>query len=104
MALAKKGVSCGWMDMFGMSPDAEALSQVLAGYKKIVTVEEHGAIGGLGSIISEIMCEFQVWRQLKKIACDTKAGYWYQYGSRENIERHYGLSISNIVKLAIMTE
>ena len=99
--LESTGLSCGWMDLFGLVPDASKLANALAAYDAVITVEEHSVVGGVGSIVSEIMAEYQVWRSIEKIACDTREGYWYQYGGRETIENHYGLTVSNIVKKAI---
>lgn len=102
--LMKQGMSCGWLDMFSMTPDPTEFANTIKRFKRVVTVEEHGIIGGLGSLASEVMCEYQVWHPLKRIACDAREGYWYQYGSRENVEYHYGLSIDNIVKTALTME
>lgn len=102
--LARQGISCGWLDMFSMNPEPTEFAKAMKHFKRVVTVEEHGIIGGLGSLASEVMCEYQVWRPLKRIACDAREGYWYQYGSRENVEHHYGLSVDNIVKTALTME
>ena len=53
-ALTKSEISAGVIDMHTIKPlDTKLLDAVFANYKMIVTIEEHFAIGGLGSAVAE---------------------------------------------------
>ena len=55
-ALAEEGISLRVVNVSSMKPVGEAALVALAeGMKGIVTVEEHSLIGGLGSLIAEVM-------------------------------------------------
>ena len=55
-ALAEEGISLRVVNVSSMKPVGEAALVSLAeGMKGIVTVEEHSLIGGLGSLIAEVM-------------------------------------------------
>ena len=60
--------------------------------KRIVTVEEHQKIGGLGSAVSEFLSEnFPV--KIKMVGIDDKFG---QSGKPEELIEHYGLGVEGI--------
>lgn len=99
--LKEQGQSCGWMDLFSLTPDNSKLAETISSVDAVITVEEHGKIGGIASLVNEVMSDFQIWKPMRKIACDTSHGYVYEYGSRETIQAHYGLTVSNIVKEAL---
>lgn len=98
--LMTMGINCSWMDLYCLQPNLSEFIKVLKRIRAIVTVEEHGIFGGLGSLLSELMVENEIYYPLCKIACDTRNGYWYHYGSRQSIEKHYGLSMENIIEKA----
>ena len=55
-ALAAEEISLRIVNVSSMKPvDEAALMSLAAGMKGIVTVEEHSLIGGLGSLIAEVM-------------------------------------------------
>lgn len=54
--LKEEGIDCGIVDLFRVKPiDGSKLAVVLAGYKRIITVEEQVLSGGLGSAVLEIL-------------------------------------------------
>ncbi len=66
------------------------------GKRAIVTVEDHGVIGGLGSAVAEVIAESS-WRGAFK-----RIGYPdvfpSGYGSQDEMRARYGISVENIVK------
>lgn len=57
-ALKKDGINCALYSICRLKPiDEDEISSILSQYKKIVTVEEHFKIGGLGDIISDIVAK-----------------------------------------------
>jgi transketolase len=57
--LEGEGVSCGVVDMHTIKPlDTSALDTLFARCARIVTVEEHSVVGGLGSAVAEYKASF----------------------------------------------
>lgn len=55
-SLAAKGVSARVLDMYCVKPiDREAIVKAAKETRAIITVEEHGPIGGMGAIVSQIV-------------------------------------------------
>jgi len=55
--LAQSGKSARVLDMYCIKPiDTEAISKAAKETKAIITIEEHCAIGGMGSMVSQIVC------------------------------------------------
>ena len=53
--LAEKGISCRILDMYCVKPlDEEAVLKAARETGRILTVEEHSVIGGLGSLVSQV--------------------------------------------------
>lgn len=80
----------GLIDLFQIKPvPKNLLNEVLKKSKKIITVEEHSYLGGIGTIISELILTNNINSKLKVIAlkdeqCD-------KFGSREYLQ-----SLNNI--------
>ena len=56
--LAKEGIQIRVLDMHTIKPiDREAIVKAAKETKKIVTVEDHNIIGGLGSAVCEVLAE-----------------------------------------------
>lgn len=59
-ALAQKGISCEVINIHTIKPlDADLICQSAAKTGKVVTVEEHNVIGGLGGAVCEVLSERQ---------------------------------------------
>lgn len=55
--LSKEGVECRVVDMFCIKPiDRELILDCAEKSKIIITAEEHNVIGGLASVVSEVLC------------------------------------------------
>lgn len=56
--LAKDGINARVINMHTIKPlDEELIIKAAKETGKIVTVEEHSVIGGLGSAVSDVVCE-----------------------------------------------
>lgn len=56
--LAGRGVSCTVADMHTIKPlDDELVRSLASTHRLVVTVEEHGRIGGLGGAVAEVMAD-----------------------------------------------
>lgn len=95
--LKEYSLDVGVIDFYRLKPVNERLLlEMLKKVKKIVTLEEHLLIGGLGSTIAEILADNKKTILLKRLGIQDK--YYYAYGGRGNIQSLCGLDLENIVK------
>lgn len=96
--LAVEGISARVIDMHTIKPlDEAAVLRAAKEIGKIVTVEEHSVIGGLGSAVAEVLAE-QYPAKLKRIGIYDR---YTESGPAEALIHHYGLDgegVYNAVK------
>lgn len=96
--LAAEGIEAHVIDMHTIKPlDEEAVLRVAKEIGKIVTVEEHSIIGGLGSAVAEVLAE-QCPAKLKRVGIYDR---YTESGPAEALIHHYGLDgegVYNAVK------
>lgn len=95
--LADKGISAEIINMATIKPLDEEL--VLASAKKtgrIITVEEHNVIGGLGEAVCSLLSE-KYPTPVKKIGVNDEFGH---SGPALDLLKQFGLSAENIAKVA----
>ena len=95
--LARKGIDAQVVNIHTLKPlDRELVTDIALRQGKIITVEDHGITGGLGSAVSEVVAE--VGRgQVKRVAVEDYA----ESGDAEGLYKKYGLSEDNIVAKAM---
>lgn len=95
--LAEHSVSAGIIDFYRIKPVNEnLLLKLLDQSKKVVTIEEHSIIGGVGTIVSEVLSDNSRHIPLKRLAVDDY--HCYKYGDREWLNALSGLDEDSIVK------
>ncbi len=96
--LAAEGIEARVIDMHTIKPlDEEAVLRAAKEIGKIVTVEEHSIIGGLGSAVAEVLAE-QCPAKLKRVGIYDR---YTESGPAEALIHHYGLDgegVFNAVK------
>ena len=96
--LEELGLDVGVIDMHTIKPiDKEAIIKAAKATGNILTVEDHNILGGLGSIVADVLMEAGVPARLKKLGvpdCFAEPGY------PEELYPYYGLDIDGIVKSA----
>ena len=93
--LEKEGISASVINIHTIKPlDTETIMQEARKTGKIITVEEHSVIGGLGSAVSEFLIENHPVK-MKRIGIEDTFG---QSGTPEELLNHYGLCADNIIK------
>lgn len=96
--LAAEGIEARVIDMHTIKPlDEEAVLRAAKEIGKIVTVEEHSIIGGLGSAVAEVIAE-QCPAKLKRVGIYDR---YTESGPAEALIHHYGLDgegVYNAVK------
>ena len=95
--LDKYSIKAQVIDVYRLKPiDTNNILSVIRNSKKIITLEEHTIHGGLGSIISEILTDANVFIPLKRLAVPDEQ--LYTYGIRENIHCGLRLDKESVVK------
>ena len=93
--LAAKGISAEVVSFHTIKPlDENYLQSASTRFKLLVTVEEHGLIGGFGGAISE-------WRartncRLQQISFGTDDEFMHEVGSQAYGRKKFGLTAENI--------
>ncbi len=93
--LSLKGVSAKVIDVCAISPfDRENVIAEVKSKRGIVTVEEHNVVGGLGSIVSEIVAEEGLKVNLLKLGI--QHGFAKGYGTLAQVREQNGLDHNSI--------
>lgn len=96
--LEQKGVSARVLDMYCLKPiDREAVLKAARETRGIVTIEEHTAFGGLGSMVSQIVCAEHPVR-VKSLTLPDEPVIT---GSSQQVFDYYSLNAEGIVRAAM---
>ena len=78
--------------------DIEAILDLAAHVRAIVTVEEHTVVGGLGSAVAEIICEanYNTPKFFKRIGIPDV--FPDEYGSQDSLMRRYQISVEGVIE------
>ncbi len=99
--LKNKGLSARVLDMHTIKPiDEEAIKDIINNIGKIITVEDHNILNGLGSAVSEIIAE-EGKGKLKRIGVQDQFGQSAPY---ERLLEMNGITVDNIVETALNFE
>ena len=94
--LAVKGISSLVLSMHTLKPlDVDAIRQA-AETDLIVAIEEHGAIGGLGSAVSEVLAARDSHPPL--LMLNVGAQYLKAVGSQDYLRHYHGLDVEGLSK------
>lgn len=95
--LKEKGVSAEVINIHTIKPiDADLICASAKKTGRVITVEEHSVIGGLGEAVAGVLCE-GCPAPLKKIGVQDVYG---QSGSAKELLKFYGLDAGSIAKCA----
>jgi len=95
--LEKKGISAKVLDMHTIKPlDVEAVKDCVEKIGKIVTVEDHNILNGLGSAVCEVVAEMGKGK-VKRIGVQDQFGESAPY---QRLLEKNGITVENIVKTA----
>ena len=83
------------VDMYSIKPiDVELIKELAKTYKRIVTIEEHNIIGGLGSAVAEVLAEIDTNCRLTRIGMNDEFG---RSGKPKDLLRYYELDAEGIL-------
>jgi transketolase len=95
--LAAHGVGAGVLDLYRIKPvDAGALLAHLRAAPAVVTIEETSIVGGLGSLVAELVVDAGLRVPVKRIAGPD--AHLYAYGPRDWVHAQCGLDTDAIVR------
>lgn len=95
--LAAKGISARVLDMHTIKPlDVDAVKSCIRDIGKIITVEDHNILNGLGSAVSDIVAEVG-GAKVKRVGVQDQFGMSAPY---ERLLARNGITAQNIVALA----
>ncbi|MCR4429880.1 MAG: transketolase family protein [Tepidanaerobacteraceae bacterium] len=93
--LENRGISASVVNIHTIKPlDVETILREAGKTKKVITVEEHSIIGGLGSAVAEVLIE-NMPVKMKRIGINDTFG---QSGTPDELLQHYGLTAENIIE------
>jgi transketolase len=99
-ALANRGVSCSLVIAASISPaPVDELTKLLAHHPVALTVEAHYRVGGLGSLVAEVIAEHDLRCHLVRCGVDSLPDG--RIGSQRYLHHRYGLSAEKLVESAI---
>ena len=83
------------VDMYSIKPiDVELIKELAKTHKRIVTIEEHNIIGGLGSAVAEVLAEIDTNCRLTRIGMNDEFG---RSGKPKDLLRYYELDAEGIL-------
>lgn len=93
--LARRGIEADVLDMHTVKPlDKAAVLNCMRKTGKIVTVEDHNIINGLGTAVASVVCE-NGGCTVKKIGIPDRFG---ESASYDELMQMFGITVENIVK------
>lgn len=93
--LAAKGISAEVLNVSCLKPlDGETLIQSASKTGRVITIEEHNVIGGLGSVVSECLMKSHPIKMEMIGIQDTFA----ETGPYDELLEKYGISVDNIIE------
>ena len=94
--LNEKGINVRVVDIHTVKPiDKEMIIKSAKETKKLVSIEDHSVIGGLGSAISEVLTENYPVKLIRLGINDT----FGTSGKAEQLMKHYGITAKNIINI-----
>lgn len=94
--LKKQNISCRVLDMYCVKPlDTDAVICAAKETKAIVTLEEHSVIGGLGSLVCQVVAE----SALCPVRCMALPDSAPVAGKSQEVFAYYGLEPNNVAKV-----
>ena len=100
-SLKKYNIKVGVIDLYRIKPiNKSLLLKFLQKTKNIVTIEEHLSYGGIGTVISDFLCDRNLSLRFKRFGlADT---YCFDYGTRDYMHKKAGLDVNAIVKQILL--
>ena len=97
-ALHEDGIEIGVYNCICLKPfDVYTLRSIADRYDAIISIEEHNVVGGLGSIIADMLLEIRPPAMPRLVKLGLQDVYTGIVGSQAYLRRHYGLASEDVV-------
>ncbi len=94
-ACCKKGLKGKLINMFSLKPaDEEYVRKMAVKVKKLVTIENHSVVGGLGGLVSEIIAGMPQHAPLARVGVED---VFTESGSLIAVKEKYGLTVEHVL-------
>lgn len=94
-SLKEKGINVRVVDLYSIKPiDKNTILKCAKETKKLISIEDHSVIGGIGSIISNVLSD-EFPKKLVKIGVEDKFG---KSGNAKKVYEAYGITEENILQ------
>ena len=93
--LKNSEISAELVNVVSLKPIDKSINKLLSKFKKIITIEEHTTVGGLGSIIAEKILKNRINSQLYSFSLPDKFGPTAKY---DHLLKYHGLDADGIAK------
>lgn len=92
--LKANGIDVRVVDLYSIKPvDRSVIIKCAKETEKLVSMEDHSIIGGIGSIVSNVLCE-EYPKKLEKIGINDTFG---KSGNWKDVYKYFGLTEDNII-------
>lgn len=96
-ALEPRGIRAGVVDLYRLKPvNPRFASTLLARSRRVVTLEDHAIVGGLGSLVSELIADAGASIALQRVAIRDEQ--FLRYGTRAWFHRLNGIDVESVVE------
>lgn len=96
-ALVGQGISVGIIDLYRIKPLNEVdFTEALRDCRRIVTLEENTIVGGIGSLVCEVVAENNLSISVKRFGIQDT--YHCEIGDREMLRSLDGMDVNSMVK------
>ena len=97
-SLKKLKINAELVNIVSLKPIDESVTKLFSKFKKIITIEEHTSVGGLGSIIAEKILKYKSNTELYSFSLPDKFGPTAKYN---HLLKYHGLDANGITKKII---
>ena len=96
--LAERGISSSLYSFHTVKPlDKECLEEIFAGHEYVITVEEHGRLGGFGSAVAEWLAS-QKQPRARLLTLGTPDQFLLYTGNQEEARKKCGLDKAGLLE------
>lgn len=95
-ACKEKGMKGKLVNIFSIKPaDRDCIRRIAGQVKKLVTIENHTVLGGLGGLVAETICDMPAHAPLKRVGVED---VFTESGPLKAVKEKYGLTVENVLK------
>lgn len=95
-ACKEKGMKGKLVNIFSIKPvDADCIRKLAGRVKRLVTIENHTVLGGLGGLVAEIICDMPAHAPLKRVGVED---VFTESGPLKAVKEKYGLTVEHVLE------